>query len=248
MLAYIVRRVLYAIPILIGVNLITFMLFFIVNTPDDMARMQLGSRRVTPEAIEKWKAEQRLRQAAVVEFDGAGARQGDEHDLLRALGAPVRLRLRPVRRRARHRHEIRTRMWPSLALALPVFLVGLAREHHLRAAHGVLPRHLPRLLGRGAVRGDDVDLEPVLHHRRPVRGLASCGIWCRSRATTAASTRSKFLLLPVADRRDRRHRLGRTLVPHDVPRGDGQGLRAHGAREGPRRVGGAVPPRAQERA
>src|SRR3954454_12301809 len=58
MLSYVVRRVLYAIPILIGVNLITFMLFFVVNTPDDMARMQLGTRRVTPEAIEKWKAKQ----------------------------------------------------------------------------------------------------------------------------------------------------------------------------------------------
>src|SRR5688572_14119348 len=58
MLGYIVRRALYAIPILIGVNLITFLLFFVVNTPDDMARMQLGTRRVTAEAIEKWKAEQ----------------------------------------------------------------------------------------------------------------------------------------------------------------------------------------------
>ena len=53
MFAYIVRRVLYAVPILIGVNLITFALFFIVNTPDDMARMQLGAKRVTPEAVEK---------------------------------------------------------------------------------------------------------------------------------------------------------------------------------------------------
>ena len=33
MLAYIVRRLLYAIPILIGVNLLTFALFFVVNTP-----------------------------------------------------------------------------------------------------------------------------------------------------------------------------------------------------------------------
>ena len=34
MLAYILRRLLYAIPILVGVNLITFALFFVVNTPD----------------------------------------------------------------------------------------------------------------------------------------------------------------------------------------------------------------------
>jgi peptide/nickel transport system permease protein len=55
MLAYIVRRILYAIPILIGVNVLTFALFFIVNSPDDMARMQLGVKRVTTEAIDSWK-------------------------------------------------------------------------------------------------------------------------------------------------------------------------------------------------
>jgi peptide/nickel transport system permease protein len=47
MIAYIVRRVLYAIPILIGVNIVTFVLFFFVNTPDDMARAYLGEKRVT---------------------------------------------------------------------------------------------------------------------------------------------------------------------------------------------------------
>ena len=43
-------------PIIVA-NLITFALFFVVNTPDDMARMQLGVKRVTPEAIQKWKVE-----------------------------------------------------------------------------------------------------------------------------------------------------------------------------------------------
>ena len=55
MLPYLLRRILYAIPILIGVNLITFALFFMVNSPTDMARMHLGSKHVTPEAIERWK-------------------------------------------------------------------------------------------------------------------------------------------------------------------------------------------------
>ncbi len=55
MLIYIIKRVIYAIPILIGVNLITFMLFFMVNSPDDMARSQLGAKQVTPEMIEAWK-------------------------------------------------------------------------------------------------------------------------------------------------------------------------------------------------
>ena len=57
MWVYIVRRVLYAIPILLGVNLLTFTLFFIVNSPDDMARMHLGNRHVTEAAIESWKVQ-----------------------------------------------------------------------------------------------------------------------------------------------------------------------------------------------
>ncbi|HHC73396.1 MAG TPA: ABC transporter permease, partial [Thiotrichales bacterium] len=57
MMTYIVRRVLYAIPILIGVNILTFVLFFVINSPDDMARMNLGMKRVTPEAVENWKRE-----------------------------------------------------------------------------------------------------------------------------------------------------------------------------------------------
>ena len=48
MIAYVIRRILYAIPILLGVNVITFVLFFVVNSPDDMARLHLGTKHVTP--------------------------------------------------------------------------------------------------------------------------------------------------------------------------------------------------------
>ncbi len=57
MTSYILRRLLYGVLVLIGVNLLTFVLFFAVNTPDDMARMAIGGQRVSPEAIEKWKTE-----------------------------------------------------------------------------------------------------------------------------------------------------------------------------------------------
>ncbi len=57
MTAYVIRRILYAVPIVIGVNLITFALFFFVNTPDDMARAHLGAKRVTEEQISRWKRE-----------------------------------------------------------------------------------------------------------------------------------------------------------------------------------------------
>jgi peptide/nickel transport system permease protein len=57
MLSYILRRFVYGVLILLGVNLATFFLFFTVNTPDDMARLNIGGKRVTAEQIEKWKVE-----------------------------------------------------------------------------------------------------------------------------------------------------------------------------------------------
>lgn len=57
MLNYLIRRIAYAFAILAGVNLVTFVLFFTVNTPDDMARLNIGGKRVTQEQIAKWKHE-----------------------------------------------------------------------------------------------------------------------------------------------------------------------------------------------
>jgi peptide/nickel transport system permease protein len=126
MLAYIVRRSLYAIPILIGINLVTFALFFLVNTPDDMARMQLGVKRVTPEAIEKWKAQRGYDRPLL--WNAAAAGVGKFADTI-FFEKSVKLFTLDFGRAEDNRdiaREIRTRMWPSLALALPVFLVGLA--------------------------------------------------------------------------------------------------------------------------
>ena len=126
MLAYIVRRVLYAIPILIGVNLITFVLFFVVNTPEDMARMHLGAKRVTPEAIEKWKQERGYDKDLLWNDRAPGLAKFTDtvfFDKSLKLFAFEFGRAEDQRDIA---HEIRTRMGPSLALAVPVFLVGLA--------------------------------------------------------------------------------------------------------------------------
>lgn len=125
MIAYVVRRVLYVIPILVGVNFLTFGLFFVVNTPDDMARLQLGVRRVTQQAVDKWKAEHGYDKPML--YNGAGQRLEHFTD---TIFFEKSLRLfafdfgnaddgRSIR------NEILTRMWPSLALQVPVFLVGL---------------------------------------------------------------------------------------------------------------------------
>ena len=63
MMTYIIRRCLYAIPVLFGVNILVFLLFFFVNSPDHMARAHLGQKRVTPEQIDAWKRERLLHPA-----------------------------------------------------------------------------------------------------------------------------------------------------------------------------------------
>ncbi|MBK8524353.1 MAG: ABC transporter permease [Betaproteobacteria bacterium] len=125
MLAYILRRLLYAIPILIGVNLITFALFFIVNTPDDMARMQLGVKRVTPEAIQKWKAERGYDKPLF--WNGAAEGAGPVTQTI-FFEKSARMFAGDFGRAEDGRdisREIVARMGPSLAIALPTFLLGL---------------------------------------------------------------------------------------------------------------------------
>jgi peptide/nickel transport system permease protein len=118
--------VLYAIPILIGVNLLTFLLFFVVNTPDDMARMQLGAKRVTPQAIERWKIERGYDKPLL--WNDAADGSAKLTDTI-FYDKSVRLFAFDFGNADDGRdiaHEIRTRMGPSLALAIPVFLVGIA--------------------------------------------------------------------------------------------------------------------------
>lgn len=66
MWAYITRRVLYSIPILICVNLLTFFLFFYVNTPDDVAHSVLGSKYDDSATVYRWKREHQYHQPMFV--------------------------------------------------------------------------------------------------------------------------------------------------------------------------------------
>ena len=126
MFAYIVRRILHAIPILIGVNLITFALFFFVNTPDDVARMQLGQKRVTPEAIEKWKAERGYDKPMLYNDAAPGASRFTETIFFDKSVSLFWFDFGRAEDGRSISREIRQRMGPSLAIALPMFLVGLA--------------------------------------------------------------------------------------------------------------------------
>jgi peptide/nickel transport system permease protein len=125
-IAYILRRLLYAVPILIGVNLLTFALFFVLNSPDQMARMHLGEKRVTPEAITNWKQEHGYDKPLLFNESASGlARVTDTIFFERS----VRLFAFDFGTSDDGRdigYDISQRMWPSLAIAVPVLLVGLA--------------------------------------------------------------------------------------------------------------------------
>ena len=126
MLAYVVRRLLYAVPILVGVNLLTFWLFFVVNTPDDMARMQLGARRVTTEAIDKWKAERGYDKPLLWNDASPGLAKVTQTIFFQKSVRLFAFDFGAAEDQRDIASEIRRRMGPSLALAVPVFLVGLA--------------------------------------------------------------------------------------------------------------------------
>jgi peptide/nickel transport system permease protein len=125
MLAYIIRRLLYAVPILIGVNLITFALFFIVNTPDDMARAQLGQKHITPEIIAQWKVSHGYDKPLLYNKDAEGLAVATDTIF---FNKSVRLFVFDFGRADDGRdiaHDISVRMWPSLAIAIPSLIVGL---------------------------------------------------------------------------------------------------------------------------
>lgn len=125
MTAYIVRRVLYALPILIGVNLLTFLLFFVVNDPDDMARMQLGIRHVTQEAVEKWKQERGYDKPLLFHAAAPGMEKLTDTIFYEKSVGLFFFRFGRSDSGRDIGYDIRQRMWPSLAIALPTFAVGI---------------------------------------------------------------------------------------------------------------------------
>lgn len=122
---YLLRRLLYALPILLGVNLLTFVLFFVVNSPDAMARMHLGQKNVTAEAISRWKAQHGYDRPLLYAPDAPGLGKLTDTVLYQKS---ARLFVLDFGRADDGRdigQDIRQRMGPSLAVALPALLLGL---------------------------------------------------------------------------------------------------------------------------
>lgn len=125
MFAYIFRRILYAIPILIGVNLITFMLFFMVNGPDDMARAQLGAKQVSPQMIQAWKEQRGYDKPLFINHKEEGFSMLSETLFVKESLKLFSFDFGISDSNRNIASDIQERMGPSLAIALPTFMIAL---------------------------------------------------------------------------------------------------------------------------
>ena len=126
MSAYILRRLLYAVPILIGVNLLTFVLFFVLNSPDEMARMQLGEKRVTAATISHWTQEHGYDRPLLFNEKASGLAKVTDTIFFQRSVKLFAFDFGSSDDGRNIGYDISQRMWPSLAIAVPVLLVGLA--------------------------------------------------------------------------------------------------------------------------
>ena len=120
MMKYLLRRFFYAIPILFGINLLTFVLFFMVNSPDDIARMHLGQKHLQQEVIDDWKAAHGYNLPLFYNEPKRGLQK-----ITATLFFQKSMKLFTfdfgVSDAGRDiRQDISYRMWPSLAIAIPV--------------------------------------------------------------------------------------------------------------------------------
>ena len=112
-------------PILIGVNLITFALFFLVNSPDDMARLHLGDKHVTEETINTWKQAHGYDLPLLHAKQNPGWAQFTETIFFRKSVSLFAFQFGPSDAGRDIGQDIQQRMWPSLAIAIPALLIGL---------------------------------------------------------------------------------------------------------------------------
>ena len=149
MLKFTIHRLWQGFLILLGVNVLTFALFFGVNTPDDMARLNLGGKRVTPAAIEQWKAARGYDKPLWINTASAGIETVTNTLFYQKSMGLFALKFGSSDTGRDIANDISERACPSLALALPSFVLGLVSS--IVVALGMLLLRYTRLDGWGVV-------------------------------------------------------------------------------------------------
>lgn len=122
---YIVKRIMYMLPILLLVNIITFFLFFSINSPDDIARAHLGEKHVSQAQINDWKSAYGYNYPMLINKDKTGVAQFTQTLFFQKSIMLFTFHFGISDSGRSIAADIKQRMWPSFALALPTLLVGL---------------------------------------------------------------------------------------------------------------------------
>ena len=126
MIGYLLRRLVYGVSVLLGVNFLTCVLFFAVNTPDDMARLNLGGRYVTAEAVADWKTAHGYDQPLFYNVAEKGTGKITK-TLFWSKSVPLLTGDLGMTDAGRSINvDVRERAPASLALAVPTFVLGVA--------------------------------------------------------------------------------------------------------------------------
>jgi len=124
MFKYFIRRLLYAIPIVLGVMVITFALFYLLQKPDIMARRILGPK-ASQQAVDNWIKQRGYDKPVFVNFNkGANPLDSQFVNYISSL-ATFHLGVsdvsgQPVIER------FKEGAIPSLSITVPAFFLGLA--------------------------------------------------------------------------------------------------------------------------
>ncbi|MBU1078060.1 MAG: ABC transporter permease [Spirochaetes bacterium] len=125
MKTYILRRILYALPVIFGVMLITFVLFFYLTTPETIARQILGEK-AKKEVIQSWIHMKGLDKPYFFNTEAPGIRKVTDTLFIDHIWSLVTFQFgnsyqddKPIM------NKIITRAGPSLTFTLPVFIMGL---------------------------------------------------------------------------------------------------------------------------
>jgi peptide/nickel transport system permease protein len=125
MLKYLLRRIIYSIPILFGINLLTFSLFFMVNSPDDIARMHLGNKHVEQHEVDEWKEVHGYNLPLFFNETQSGLNQIKESLFFQKSLMLITFDFGVSDEGRDITHDISYRMWPSLAIALPILFLDI---------------------------------------------------------------------------------------------------------------------------
>jgi peptide/nickel transport system permease protein len=126
LLGYIIRRVLYTIPLVLGVCLFTFLLFNAVFSPEALAIQELG-QHAGEEAVEKLIRSRGWDKGVVFNKEAEGLEKLTD---TRFVNHMQKLLLFEFGRTQKTNEDINRKilrgMVPSLTLTVPIFIVGLA--------------------------------------------------------------------------------------------------------------------------